>query len=352
MLPFGDGGGCVSKGRGRDAQRVREIQQWLQVVRLDTGSSLSALVAPLRELLGGTSSCIYGLRQYLGQRHHVSFRHSVGLEELGMATLFPAFLGANDVRWGSYNPSRPEPNQRNRVVSSTPSELAELPLARALYGTIGLGGHDQLRVLICEGPSLLAWVGAWQPGGFEARQRAMLAALVPDLRRRLAVERQLGQADPSASIDAALEAIGRAAFVVASSGRVLEANTAARALLDQDGKTTRAELVAAVTKRADHPRWAVTRARAEGRPDELLVLERSCNAHSLAARVASAASRWSLTHKQREVLARVAEGNANQTIAAILGVSERTVEVHVSALLEKAQAENRSQLVAKVHGAR
>lgn len=58
-------------------------------------------------------------------------------------------------------------------------------------------------------------------------------------------------------------------------------------------------------------------------------------------------ARWSLTPRQREVLAMVVRGNANKDIARTLECAQRTVELHVTMLLEKAGAESRSQLTAR-----
>jgi DNA-binding NarL/FixJ family response regulator len=53
----------------------------------------------------------------------------------------------------------------------------------------------------------------------------------------------------------------------------------------------------------------------------------------------------SLTPRELEVLDRVAHGDDNLKIAAILDITERTVRAHVSALYRKLAAENRGQLV-------
>ena len=52
----------------------------------------------------------------------------------------------------------------------------------------------------------------------------------------------------------------------------------------------------------------------------------------------------SLTPRQREVLALLGCGVDNHKLAEALGVSERAVKMHVSALLEKFKADNRVQL--------
>ena len=50
------------------------------------------------------------------------------------------------------------------------------------------------------------------------------------------------------------------------------------------------------------------------------------------------------TARQMEVLALVAQGQQNKRIAAELGIAERTVKLHVTALLESLGARNRTQL--------
>ena len=52
-----------------------------------------------------------------------------------------------------------------------------------------------------------------------------------------------------------------------------------------------------------------------------------------------------LTEREQEVFAEVAEGKANKTIAAELGISERTVEVHRAQVMKKLDARNLAQLV-------
>lgn len=64
--------------------------------------------------------------------------------------------------------------------------------------------------------------------------------------------------------------------------------------------------------------------------------------------LASARIRWSLSARECQVLEHLAEGDANKEIAAKLGCALRTVEAHVTSILNKARCESRAQVVAHV----
>jgi DNA-binding NarL/FixJ family response regulator len=50
-----------------------------------------------------------------------------------------------------------------------------------------------------------------------------------------------------------------------------------------------------------------------------------------------------LTSREREVLAKIAEGRSNREIARLLQVSEKTVKAHVSSVLAKLGVQDRTQ---------
>jgi DNA-binding CsgD family transcriptional regulator len=149
-------------------------------------------------------------------------------------------------------------------------------------------------------------------------------------------------------IDAALEAIGRAAMVIDASGAIVEATILARPLLADSRGPMRYTLCAVVGEGgAEHPDWSRTPVVTDGHGVEHLVVARPAKM-GVAGRLPHADREWGLTARQRNVLAEVAVGNSNKTIAATLGVSVRTVEVHLTAVFTKAGVSSRAELLVKL----
>jgi DNA-binding CsgD family transcriptional regulator len=342
----------------RDTSRVRELQSELRNVPLDAEFSLETFVRDMGAVLGLPRASGYGLRQRADRSNdgqELSFAYTSGFDHQRFIRAFAPFVEQQTVNWATYNTSCPEPEQRNRAVRLAGAEIDELAatglssVAEQVFPIIGVRGHDQLRVVVCDGPSLLGWFGGFQPAAIEPRQRALLDALVPDLRHRLLVQRRLEDGSRLPLLDAALEAIGSAAAIVdPTTGRIREANTAARLRLDGEGRALRDELTIAARAGA-HPSWSVTVVLLRGGARAALVIATVTAGARLKGLAAIASKRWNLTARQRDILTEVAEGHPNRTIAAVLGVSERTVEVHVTAVLEKAGVESRAALIAAVY---
>jgi DNA-binding NarL/FixJ family response regulator len=66
----------------------------------------------------------------------------------------------------------------------------------------------------------------------------------------------------------------------------------------------------------------------------------------VASRLAEYVGDEPLTHREKDVLERVAGGNRNREIAALLFISEDTVKVHVKHIMEKLGASDRTDAVA------
>jgi DNA-binding CsgD family transcriptional regulator len=331
----------------QDVSRVRELKRSLETWSVGDGSALGALLPQLRELLSAEKAAAYGVGRATAG-FTMTFVEGSGFDPLRYKTAFNEWLKGRADGWTGYNPVRPEPRQRNVAVG-----LAQLkritggppPIMQQMFPRLGLDHRDQLRVLICDGPSLLAWTGVFRPEQFTDRERLILTCLIPPLRQRLTLERQLGQSTlTETALNAALEAISSASFIVGSSGAVKHANTAGRALLKTQPEA--GDWLRSIACDAREGRFSVTRLAVPGMPEhKLAVLRRP--ATDPRPRLTAATHWWELTAKQGHVLDWVVRGAANKTIAAALNCTEGTIELHVTALLLKAEAKSRAELVAK-----
>ena len=138
------------------------------------------------------------------------------------------------------------------------------------------------------------------------------------------------------------------AFVVDSVGAIRLMNDAAARLLERDGERTRTRIEQLVGDRsAERPLDLdyVTEVVSANEEKSLLVV--LVNRHRVGFfELRAAAERWCLTAREAEVVALVAEGLANKSIAQRLGAAPRTIEVHMTSILRKARAESRAKLVA------
>ncbi len=143
-----------------------------------------------------------------------------------------------------------------------------------------------------------------------------------------------------AALAVALEAIPSPAFVLRAPSLVLLANARGRSLL-AEGRERVLELVRST---APPPRGPIRFPLASAPEHAVVVLhDPEGDARS---RLAAVTRRWGLTPRQSAVLALVSRGESNRAAAGRLGCSEKTVELHVSALLAKTRLSSRSQLVA------
>jgi len=197
-------------------------------------------------------------------------------------------------------------------------------------------------MLICDRSSLLGWFGCLQSARATSQQVRDLTRLARPLRRRLALERRLMVNVRAAALHVGLQALGAPAFLVTSTGKILDANPAGRVL------ATRLRIDDVVrAARSDENQVDRVELREHGCPSAQLVIVRSGSRRSrIATRLEAARRRWSLTGRQAQVLAAVVAGESTATIAAELAVSTRTIEMHVSALLQRAGVDNRAALVA------
>jgi DNA-binding CsgD family transcriptional regulator len=213
-----------------------------------------------------------------------------------------------------------------------------------VWPRVGLGGHGQIRALVCEGPTLLASVAGFRPEPFTERERDVFSALLPALRRSLSFRRRLVDASaPQGKLEQTLEAIGAAAFIASAAGHVMHANSAATALLERSPRATR-DLVRDQIAACEDASF-VARIDAPGIRECFLVVLR--DGKDFEARIQQATVAWRVTAREREVLRRVVRGDSNKEIALQLQCHEGSVERHVTSLLRKSRSDSRSRLVSR-----
>lgn len=316
-----------------ESERVADIVHELSALRAGD-SGVTAVIEPVRELLATESVWTYRPVATLGA-WDVEALAASGIST-DVLTRFSDVLRGITGEFAWFRPSAPEPAQRNRVVDALaevrrqrPGFFEESALYQQFFRVVGLHEHHQLRVLLCDGPRLLAWFGAYQPESPTRRQFALLAALVPALQRRLRLEQLLSrEPTTTAAIAAAIEAIARPACVLDRRGRIEAANHSARLALRRDPDALcKAERISIID--------------GTGSALALLHTRRPLDVEEVAAR-------WQLTPRQTEVLALIACGHSNAAISTQLGISVRAVELQVTALLARTQVENRIELIAKL----
>ncbi|MEO6771874.1 MAG: LuxR C-terminal-related transcriptional regulator [Kofleriaceae bacterium] len=345
----------VSELSGGERSVVRDISAELATIRLDQpGAALAGILPAVRRALECESLLVLSPLERVTGWDIERFDHDHFPDGDAFRDRFLRFFDTAPRRYAWYDASRPEPVQRNRVVDALalipPLEFEVSRIYREVIEPSGLHRQRQPRVLVCDGPSLLGWFGAFHPVRFDARQNRLLAAFVPAVQARLRMERQLAHATRTRVVlECALEQIGAPAFVVGVAGQVLESSRSARALLE----TRRAEVTTAIEDAvAGRPTTLpveLTRIAEPGTPMCFLAILRAGSADArIANAVLVASARWTLTPRQREVLELVVRGIATPTIAAQLEVSARAIELHLTALFDRASVDNRSALISAV----
>ncbi len=329
-------------------RRIRELAEWIRSAVPAGEDVLDTVTRELAPMLGTDQIFAYGLDTG-GEKLRLAFLKSslTGISRFrdGLASL----VERQPASFAHYDPRAPPPAQRNVAITlgdlRRATGVADSPMLR-LVEAHGFSTRDQLRVLVCDGPELLALVGALRERPFRREERDALQALVRPLRDRLALERRLDRVPWAfAALGAALDQLGAAAVVVRRPLRILHCNAPAAALMARDGAGFTAGLREELDGRGDG-RWLVTPLRLGGGPGHFLALRRRPPRDASAPAVAAGA-RYGLTRRQVAVLEGVARGEANKTIASALACSESAVEQHVTRLLRCYGVETRARLVAR-----
>jgi len=335
----------------KDEARIGELTEALETIRLGA-DTMDAIMAEACALVEAETLLIYSVRLDGGLErwHQAGSRRSLrpmlvgALAETAQSPLF------------FYDRFRPPADQRNRVIEATAWIDRDVPgtwnasrMFRVM-ATMKLELHKQHRALLCDGPDLVAWFGAIHPDPLTPRQSRLLSALVPPMCRRLSVERRMQHAPRTqAALAVALDHLGAPAFVLGVQGELYEMSMAGRALMDERHTEVTRALRDAVAGRPTSIPLELFDLHERGAPACYLAIVR---ADSIEARletcVRSCALRWRLTPRQTEVLGLVARGMATATIAATLGCGQRVVELHLTAIFDRADVESRASLLARL----
>jgi DNA-binding CsgD family transcriptional regulator len=332
-----------------DSGRIAEFERALSTFVDGEPPALTWALGAVREIVGADHAVFVSFTQRDGAIH---VEHGV-VDATSTAWIesVDRWVAEKGIDYLAYHPMRPVPADRNRVVS-TGDLLASSPettraVLDGVYAPCGFARDDELRALLCDGPSLLGRIGLLQSIPLTARQRRVFERLIEPLRKRLAAERALIDAPFSRGLlDAAMSSMPTACFVVDERAQPLEANLAGQLWLDRSRASVMEKLRAAVLRGLLGDTFQVISVVLPSRAKRFLVVHRPVS--GVAARVAVAAARWGLTPRETEVVHAIAEGLSNRTIAASLAMSERTAEVHVASILNKAQLESRSELIVAV----
>lgn len=337
----------VGRLSSADRTRVGEIRELLAAIDLRTPNS-DEWAEPFAQTLGLDQYMLYSF-QPRDDSLELSRFDTLGWPS-SASTRAKSFLEGVRPNFAYFNPLRPATWQRNRAFAE--AQLIERtgmtpPSALRLAREILTPQTDQLRTLICDGPALVAWVGGFRDGRFASRDVQILQALVPSLRARLLVEGTLNlKCNYRELFGAALESIGAPAYVINQGGSLVHANAVGLALFADsrvDIQNRLRRILQATKKGECAPGLSVSQV-----DGYWLIVDRTLASGRHEARVACWCRDMRLTPRQGQVAVLVAEGHTNSSIGAILGCSERTVEVHVSSILARASASSRAELVARL----
>lgn len=336
----------------RVRRQVEELGRELDRFGERSVPALRWFVSDLAKLLGAEAGVAYALSRQ-GDGWALDFMHTQGVTPARATKVFTEALAKRGDTPALYAPAAPQPKQRNRAaVARRGVRQTKLhgTAAHQAASAVGLGDKDVLRVLVCDGPMMLAWVGGYRDQRFDGAEQAILQALVPQLRRRLQLERKLAAYDRHVAVlDHVLDALPAPAFIARRSGHIEFVNAAGHQLLERGASRLRAAIARAIAEQphgVDYQVTPVARASSACDTPELFLVLRALGPES-ARFLHHWAADWRLTPRQSETLQHLVTGDSNAVIAAKLGCALRTAELHVTALLRKSGCDSRAELIAR-----
>jgi len=337
----------------RLASRLVEMEHALAEYAPHDPDAMPWFLSELRQLLGAAFAGVYkpiatdggwGLDFMIGDGAdaHAQIRAFRG---------YVAALPATD-RFHGYSPYLVPAELRNRVTSLEELRIIQggdlVTQVTPALAAVGQHESDQIRVLLCDGPRLLSWVGSTRPEPFTRREAAVLARLTGALQCRFKLEHQLRPAWPRAlALEPALAALNRAAFLVGPRGTIEPQNEFAVRALEGDAHAVTEAIRGSRRPGAQDAPFLIVPLSLPGCPSYALAIQKESRP-TLADRVALAQRRWGLTARQVCVLEQLAAGAATKVIASELGCAEVTVENHITAIFRRSGARSRADLLRRL----
>jgi DNA-binding CsgD family transcriptional regulator len=146
-----------------------------------------------------------------------------------------------------------------------------------------------------------------------------------------------------------LEAVDTPAIVVAAGGRIVSANSAAQELVGDLPTNALQEPFSLINNSEVGHSWIRRPIQGFGALDWQIATLRGTSTEPAKRRsVGALCRRWNLTPRQGEILGLVLQGMPTQGIAESLRLHTRTVELHLTAIFDKAGVNGRVALIATV----
>jgi DNA-binding CsgD family transcriptional regulator len=222
-----------------------------------------------------------------------------------------------------------------RTFAEIRVRLESLVRILARYGCDVMHHH---RVIVCDGPQLLAYVNVMHAKRLTKRQLHVFNRVVASLRRRVVAQQLLATwGTNAATLRHVLDANARPLFVVSGGGRIIENNEAAARELLRSPRL--GERVIDAT-RSDDSELDVVEIRHTGEPARFLVRMTQFG------RPRSLAAELGVSPRAAEILALLASGLTNKEIAARAGIAINTVEYHLTRVFARAGVKTRRELLA------
>jgi DNA-binding CsgD family transcriptional regulator len=170
--------------------------------------------------------------------------------------------------------------------------------------------------------------------------------LIPLVRTRLRLEAAFRRADRLEAVSRSLlDLVPREVFLCDSDGHIHDANASAAARLATEGPSLREIIASCVLLERNTAEWEVRTRRGTPRGFSVVYARTSGPRRDA---LGAFVELWDLSDRHRDVLALAVDGCTNRVIATSLGISERTVEVHLSSIYERTGVKSRSELVGLV----